>query len=108
MTNRLYDMARSVFPRTVLAAAVLALCSSLAQGATAQKVRTWTDNTGKFKITAKFVEMAGDKVILEREDGLRVSVPLSRLSPADQKAAEAEARSPRESVRAARIGPQPR
>ena len=51
----------------------------------AQEMRTWTDATGKFKVQAKFVEMTDGKVTLERADGKRVVVPLTKLSEADRK-----------------------
>jgi len=54
--------------------------------ASGQEMRTWSDKSGKFKIKAKFVESSGDKVVLEKEDGTQVTVPLDKLSEADQKA----------------------
>lgn len=53
------------------------------------ELRTWTDKTGRFKIEAEFVEAQGETVFLERKDGGRIEVPLSRLSDADQQAVKA-------------------
>jgi formylglycine-generating enzyme required for sulfatase activity len=46
--------------------------------------RTWTDTTGKFSVTAELVEVRGDKVVLRREDGKQITVPLAKLSAEDQ------------------------
>ncbi len=51
-------------------------------------LRTWTDATGKFTVEAKFVGLDGDALTLERKDGKQVTLPLSRLSPADREVAE--------------------
>lgn len=48
------------------------------------KLRTWKDSTGKFSIQATFVSLDGDALKIKREDGREVTVPLSRLSQADQ------------------------
>ena len=48
------------------------------------KLRTWQDDTGKFRIVAKLVEQSGSKVELERETGDRVTVPITRLSTVDR------------------------
>ncbi len=46
--------------------------------------RTWTSNDGKFRITARLMEIEDEKVILLRDDGKNVSVDISRLSEVDQ------------------------
>jgi len=55
--------------------------------ATSKGPRTWTDATGKFKIEAELVRVADGKVELKKADGTVVSVPLDKLSAADQAAA---------------------
>jgi len=50
----------------------------------ADETRVWTDTTGKFKVTAKFIEMKGTKVILEKEDGSKLTIPIAKLSEKDQ------------------------
>ncbi len=52
--------------------------------ANAAELRTWTDSTGKFSLTAKLVSLDGDQVILERETGDKMTIPLAKLSKADQ------------------------
>lgn len=47
--------------------------------------RTWTDAKGKFRIEAEFVELKDGKVVLRKPDGKTISVPLGKLSTADQK-----------------------
>ena len=49
-----------------------------------EQIRTWTDESGKFRVRATLVRVNSDKVSLEREDGKVVSVPLSKLSKADR------------------------
>ncbi|MHB8897950.1 MAG: SHD1 domain-containing protein [Thermoguttaceae bacterium] len=53
-------------------------------GADGAEMRTWTDATGRFSLTAKFGSLDGDQVILERENGEKMAIPLAKLSAADQ------------------------
>jgi hypothetical protein len=46
--------------------------------------RTWTDSTGKHKIEGDFVNLAGGKVDIRRDDGKLVRIPLDKLSEDDQ------------------------
>lgn len=46
--------------------------------------RTWTDTTGKFKTEARFIEINGNAVFLEKRGGKKIDVPLSRLSLDDR------------------------
>jgi|GEM_PF-6819063 len=46
--------------------------------------RTWSDQTGKFKVDATLLKQEGDKVTLKRKDGKEVTLPLDKLSKADQ------------------------
>jgi hypothetical protein len=48
--------------------------------------RTWSDNTGQYKIEGEFVQLAAGHVDLRRDDGKLVRIPLEKLSPADQEA----------------------
>ena len=52
--------------------------------AKAPKFREWADDTEKHKTKAKFVTLAMGIVTLELESGKTLSVPLERLSKADQ------------------------
>ena len=47
--------------------------------------RTWTDSTGQYKTIAKLISIRQDVVILAREDGERLELPLARLSSEDRK-----------------------
>lgn len=62
--------------------AVIAL--GLAVATEAAELRTWSDATGRFTLTAGFVSLDGDQVLLDRENGERVAIPLAKLSKADQ------------------------
>lgn len=46
--------------------------------------RTWSDQSGRFNLDATYRGMNADKVVLEKSDGTRIEVPLSKLSSADQ------------------------
>jgi len=46
--------------------------------------RTWTDNSGSFRVEAELVTVKNDKVYLEKVDGSVIAVPLDRLSDADR------------------------
>ncbi|MEI8373995.1 MAG: SHD1 domain-containing protein [Planctomycetota bacterium] len=58
--------------------AVLVASSALAES------RKWTDATGKFSIDAELIGVKDGKVLLKKSNGSQVSVPLERLSEADQ------------------------
>ena len=48
------------------------------------KLRTWSSANKKFKIKARLVGMeSGNKVVLEKEDGKSLTVPLSKLRESD-------------------------
>lgn len=47
-------------------------------------VRTWKDASGKFTIEAKLLLVANGKLVLSRTDGKLVTVPLDKMSQADQ------------------------
>lgn len=52
--------------------------------------RTWTDRSGKFKIEAQFGGMEGSNVVLIKEGGKKVQVPLEKLSDRDKGYVEAQ------------------
>ena len=49
----------------------------------ANPLRSWTAKSGSYRTVARFIDLDGDKVVLEKEDGTRVTVPLDKLSEAD-------------------------
>jgi hypothetical protein len=64
-----------------LLAGVLISCCDFAS---AQESRIWTDITGKHEIKAKFIDVTGGVVRLERPNGDITRIPLDKLSKADQ------------------------
>jgi hypothetical protein len=50
-------------------------------------LRTWSSKGGRFQVRARFVEMQGDLVRLEKENGARVTIEIDKLSETDQKLA---------------------
>ena len=64
----------------ICAAGMLAAVIGPAHG----EVRKWTDESGGYSVQADFVEVAGDQVVLKRENGSNIRVPLEKLSAADQ------------------------
>jgi S1-C subfamily serine protease len=49
----------------------------------ANPLRSWTAKSGSYRTVARLIEVDSDKVVLEKEDGTRVTVPLDKLSDAD-------------------------
>lgn len=47
--------------------------------------RTWSDASGSFRVVATLVERTGTDVRLKKSDGTEITVPLAKLSEADQK-----------------------
>ncbi len=46
--------------------------------------RTWTSANGMFTVSAKLIEVRGEHVVLERDAGGQIRVPLDQLSEADR------------------------
>ncbi|GAA4455564.1 hypothetical protein GCM10023156_29790 [Novipirellula rosea] len=44
------------------------------------KAETWTDVTGKFTIDAKFIGVEGKSIVLLKDNGAKISVPIAKLS----------------------------
>ncbi|NQV05288.1 hypothetical protein HQ535_01965 [bacterium] len=63
---------------SVLAVGLLLLVASAALA------RKWTDNTGKYSVEAELVDVQGDKVALKKSTGSVITMPIARLSKADQ------------------------
>ena len=53
----------------------------------AYRERTWTDNSGKYRLQATFAGLENQTVLLEKSDGSVVRVPLDRLSQPDREVA---------------------
>ena len=51
-------------------------------------LRKWSDKTGAYKEDAIFLRVEGANAVLQRKDKKEVKVPISRLSPEDQKVIE--------------------
>ncbi|KAK6372484.1 cytoskeletal protein binding protein [Lithohypha guttulata] len=49
----------------------------------ASKVRTWTDHSGSFKVDAQFLGVADGKIHLHKVNGVKIAVPVSKMSPPD-------------------------
>lgn len=58
--------------------------------------REWTDSTGKYKSEAEFIELKDGVVKLRMQTGVVKSVPLEKLSDADQEFARQSAPPPRD------------
>ena len=55
-----------------------------------EKYLGWTDSTGSFSVSAKFVRIEGANVVLLKEDGKEIKVAKSKLSEESQKQADRE------------------
>ncbi|MFG0263662.1 MAG: trypsin-like peptidase domain-containing protein [Rhodopirellula sp. JB055] len=51
----------------------------------ADEPRLWSDRSGKFSTPAEFIRLESGVVRLRKNDGSVIDVPLSKLSPADQR-----------------------
>jgi hypothetical protein len=47
------------------------------------KVRTWTDHSGTFKVEAQFLAVADGKIHLHKVNGVKIAVPITKMSPED-------------------------
>ena len=47
------------------------------------KVRTWTDHSGSFKVDAQFLGVADGKIHLHKVNGVKIAVPVAKMSPPD-------------------------
>ncbi|EXJ74610.1 uncharacterized protein A1O5_02907 [Cladophialophora psammophila CBS 110553] len=47
------------------------------------KVRTWTDHSGTFKVEAEFLGVTGGKIHLHKVNGVKIAVPVTKMSPED-------------------------
>ena len=45
--------------------------------------RTWTDSSGKFRVEADYVGQKDGKVLLKKQNGITIGVPVNRLSKTD-------------------------
>lgn len=62
-----------------------AVCVSAHDGYHPPHMRIWKDTEGLFEIEAAFLVAKDDQVQLWKHDGSKVWIPLSKLSPADQR-----------------------
>jgi len=60
------------------------LLVSFATSVLAESYRKWSDITGRFSVQARLVTIEGNTIILEREDGVKLAIEKSKLSPQDQ------------------------
>ena len=49
------------------------------------KLRTWTDRSGTYKVEAQFLGLTDGKIQLHKLNGVKISVPLSKMSAEDVK-----------------------
>ena len=54
----------------------------VAQGYDQEKVRNWSNSTGKFSVEAKLIEVTDEFVRLKKETGKEIKVPLNKLDDA--------------------------
>lgn len=47
------------------------------------KVRTWTDHSGSFKVDAQFLGVADGKIHLHKVNGVKIAVPVAKMSQPD-------------------------
>ncbi len=69
---------------TVSLTVLVTLAAATAYGADAEELRTWTDASGKFTTKAKLLSVTNGLVSLEKESGTVLTIPIGRLTGADQ------------------------
>lgn len=47
------------------------------------KTRTWTDQSGSFKVDAQFIGIADGKIHLHKANGVKIAVPVTKMSAED-------------------------
>ena len=47
------------------------------------KVRTWTDRSGSFKVDAEFILIKDGKIHLHKVNGVKIAVPVTKMSVED-------------------------
>jgi actin cytoskeleton-regulatory complex protein SLA1 len=48
-----------------------------------RKIRLWTDRSGSFNVEAEFIGVADGKLHLHKTNGVKIAVPMTKMSPAD-------------------------
>ncbi|MCX6848906.1 MAG: SHD1 domain-containing protein [Verrucomicrobia bacterium] len=76
-------MMRTHLKRRLLKSGIL-VCLCLAAGALQSADRVWKDASSQNEIRAELVRRTGDNILLRREDGVVITVPLKSLSLQDQ------------------------
>ena len=64
--------------------------AEIAKGENRYPIRQFVDTTGKYKINARLVRLEGDQVVLQKESGDEIKLPLTKLSKPDQSYVSAE------------------
>ena len=80
-----------MFRQACILAAVFWFAASVAWSAeepNAGQARTWTNNSGKYKVDARFVDLENQAVRLKKQDGEIIVVPLQKRSDADRHVAQ--------------------
>ncbi len=75
----------NLYPAIAVVIGLRSFGDNLGNLVVADEFRKWTDATGKFSISAKLVEEKDGKVLLKKQDGSEVALPIERLSTKDQK-----------------------
>ncbi len=57
-----------------------------------QPLRRFRDRSGRFEVQARLLEIAGDQIVLEKEDGTQIQVALGKLDPEDRDYVEQQRR----------------
>lgn len=83
MQHRLLVHHSRIAPIVCIVSLALSVGDVVAQ--TTPMLREWVDATGQFKLNAVYVGRVATGVVLRREDGTELTVPVDKLSTADQK-----------------------
>jgi uncharacterized protein (TIGR03067 family) len=77
-------MRRILRPAAAVVAISCALFAAFSQSLLTAAPRQWTDSTGTFSVKAELVEVSKGNVVLKKEGGETITVPVDRLSANDR------------------------
>jgi hypothetical protein len=55
-----------------------------------ERVRTWTDRSGTFKVEAEFIGLRDGKIHLHKQNGVKIAVPVTKMAVEDLEYVESE------------------
>ncbi|MCJ1400588.1 cytoskeletal protein binding protein [Xylographa trunciseda] len=83
MVRRIRDKKEGLLPSSYFLPIATATSKKIRPIPDKSKLRVWTDVTGNFKVDAEFLGCKDGKIILHKMNGVKISVPLAKMSTTD-------------------------